>query len=56
MDRGLGDDRLRVHANGCNLMMMDLGRATRGLGWATWDLVRATADCRQATTGHGLSA
>ena len=31
MDRGLGNDRLHVHANGFNLPTMDLGRTTRGL-------------------------
>ena len=44
MDCGLDDDRLRAHANGCNLLTMDLGRATR-------DLAPATMGCGRATTG-----
>ena len=53
IDRGLGEDGLRTHANSCNLPTMDLGQATIGLRRATTGLRRATMVCTQATTDVG---
>ena len=41
MDRGLGNDELRTHANNCHLPTMDLGQVTKG--------------CALAYTTHGPS-
>ena len=52
-DCRLGNDGSRTHANGCNLPMMDLGRATTGLGRATIGFVQPTTSLNRATIGLG---
>ena len=48
----LGNDKSCTCANYCNLLMMDLERATTGLGRATLGLEQAMMGLGQATMGR----